>query len=107
MLSSSLILLLLEVYLLCGCRLVSSVFRLCEVEKRAVEVKLGRLLSPEVGCTVMWFLRRWSLSYLLPIETYYSEVSWVACIHPISFVMKMVVIAGGHKCLSFCGDLCL
>ncbi|XP_021938443.1 exportin-4-like, partial [Zootermopsis nevadensis] len=56
-------------------RLVSSVFRLCEVEKRAVEVKLGRLLSPEVGCTVMWFLRRWSLSYLLPIETYYSEMS--------------------------------
>jgi len=59
----------------CGFRLVASVFRLCEVEKRAVEVKLGHLLSPEVGCTIMWFLRRWSLSYLLPIETYYSEVS--------------------------------
>ncbi|XP_023705271.1 exportin-4-like, partial [Cryptotermes secundus] len=54
-------------------RLVASVFRLCEVERRAVEVKLGHLLSPELGCTIMWFLRRWSLSYLLPVETYYSE----------------------------------
>jgi len=63
----------------CGFRLVASVFRLCEVEKRAVEVKLGHLLSPEVGCTIMWFLRRWSLSYLLPIETYYSEVSLLSC----------------------------
>ena len=63
----------------CGFRLVASVFRLCEVEKRAVEAKLGHLLSPEVGCTIMWFLRRWSLSYLLPIETYYSEVSLLSC----------------------------
>ncbi|XP_069695986.1 exportin-4-like isoform X2 [Periplaneta americana] len=56
-------------------RLVASVFRLCEVEMRAVQVKLGHLLSPEVGSTIMWFLRRWSLSYLLPVETYYSEMS--------------------------------
>ncbi|XP_067013326.2 exportin-4 isoform X2 [Anabrus simplex] len=56
-------------------RLVAAVFRLCEVEKLAVEVKLTQLLSPEVSCTIMWFLRRWSLSYLLPNESYYAEVS--------------------------------
>ena len=31
-------------------------------------------LSPQVTSTVMWFLRRWSRSYLLPDENYYSEV---------------------------------
>nr|CAD7456123.1 unnamed protein product [Timema tahoe] len=56
-------------------RLVAAVFRLCEVERRAVDVNLIHLLSPEVGSTLMWFLRRWSLSYLLPVERLYSEMS--------------------------------
>nr|CAD7403480.1 unnamed protein product [Timema poppensis] len=55
--------------------LVAAVFRLCEVERRAVDVNLIHLLSPEVGSTLMWFLRRWSLSYLLPVERLYSEMS--------------------------------
>nr|CAD7397101.1 unnamed protein product [Timema cristinae] len=55
--------------------LVAAVFRLCEIERRAVDVNLIHLLSPEVGSTLMWFLRRWSLSYLLPVERLYSEMS--------------------------------
>jgi hypothetical protein len=45
------------------------------VDKRAVELKLGHLLSPEVVCTTMSFLQIWSLSYNLPIGTHYPEVS--------------------------------
>ncbi|KAK7874402.1 hypothetical protein R5R35_001498 [Gryllus longicercus] len=56
-------------------RLVSAVFRLCEVQNYAMEAKLSRMLSPELCCSVMWFLRRLSLSYLLPNESYYSEMS--------------------------------
>lgn len=55
-------------------RLTTAVLRLCATETAAAEVKLGHFMSPEVGCTLMWFLNRWSLSYLLPNETYYSEV---------------------------------
>jgi len=39
---------------------------MAEIEKRAVEAGFGGLLSPEVSETIMWFLRRWSLTYLLP-----------------------------------------
>lgn len=78
-------------FCVCDNRLVASVFRLCEVEKRAVEVKLGHLLSPELGCTIMWFLRRWSLSYLLPVETYYSEVSCQHASYPVSVFMVLQV----------------
>ena len=44
--------------------LVGVVFRLAEVEKRALEAGLIHLWSPEVASTIMWFLRRWSLTYL-------------------------------------------
>ncbi|OWF40176.1 Exportin-4 [Mizuhopecten yessoensis] len=56
-------------------RLVSSVLRLCEVEKRALQAKMAGSLSPQVSASIMWFLRRWSLCYLLPDENYYSQVS--------------------------------
>ncbi|ESO89303.1 hypothetical protein LOTGIDRAFT_106479, partial [Lottia gigantea] len=56
-------------------RLISAVFRLCEVETRAVNAKLTDCVSPQVGSTCMWFLRRWVLSYLLPDENYYSQMS--------------------------------
>ncbi|CAM1293141.1 XPO4 (predicted) [Pycnogonum litorale] len=56
-------------------RLISSVFRLCEVERRALESKMSHLLSPEVGTTLMWFLKRFSITYLLPDENCYSEIS--------------------------------
>lgn len=55
-------------------RIVSDVLKLCTLEKSAAEVKLGHFLSPEVGCTLMWFLKRWCLSYLLPSEHFYQEV---------------------------------
>ncbi|XP_054273696.1 exportin-4-like [Macrosteles quadrilineatus] len=56
-------------------RLVAAVLRYCEVEMKVVEAKLAHLLSPQVSSTVLWFLRQWALSYLLPTETYYSEIS--------------------------------
>ncbi|GLV31188.1 hypothetical protein CBL_12263 [Carabus blaptoides fortunei] len=56
-------------------RLTAAVLKICAVETVAAEAKLGHFMSPEVGCTLMWFLHRWSLSYLLPNETYYAEIS--------------------------------
>ncbi|GIX93060.1 exportin-4 [Caerostris extrusa] len=58
-------------------RLISAVFRLCEVEKRAMEANLTHLLSPEVALTLIWFLGRFSICYLLPNESYYNEMSLV------------------------------
>lgn len=55
-------------------RLIAALFRLCEVEKKAAEAKLGHLLSPEVGRSLMWCLERWCGCYLLPVENFYSEV---------------------------------
>ena len=60
-------------------RLVGAVFRLSEVEKRCVEAGLMSLWSPEIGSTIMWFLRRWSLTYLATQETYYQEISIALC----------------------------
>lgn len=56
-------------------RIMSDVLKLCSIEKFASEVKLGHFMSPEVGCTLMWFLKRWCLSYLLPTEHLYQEIS--------------------------------
>ncbi|XP_034253012.1 LOW QUALITY PROTEIN: exportin-4-like [Thrips palmi] len=56
-------------------RLIAALFRLCEVERKAAEAKLGHFLSPEVGRSLMWCLERWCGCYLLPVETYYSEMS--------------------------------
>ncbi|KZC13861.1 Exportin-4 [Dufourea novaeangliae] len=54
---------------------VTDIFRLCAIEKTAISVHLDSILSPVLSCTIMWFLHRWALSYLLPIEKYYSEIS--------------------------------
>ncbi|XP_015117470.1 exportin-4 [Diachasma alloeum] len=56
-------------------RLISTVFRLCEIEKTAIGANIADTLSPELSSTIVWFLHRWSLSYLLPTENYYSEIS--------------------------------
>ncbi|XP_053997793.1 exportin-4-like [Hylaeus anthracinus] len=56
-------------------RLVANVFRLCAIEKTAISVRLDSILSPELSCTVMWFLHRWSLHYLLLVEDHYSVIS--------------------------------
>lgn len=55
-------------------KLTCGILRLCAIETVAAENNLGHFMSPELGCTLMWFLNRWSLAYLLPNETYYAEV---------------------------------
>lgn len=54
--------------------LATDVFRLCTIEKTAKSVRLDSILSPELSCTITWFLRRWSLNYLF-INNHYSETS--------------------------------
>lgn len=56
-------------------RIMSDVLKLCALEVSANQVKLGHFMSPEVGCTLMWFLKRWCLSYLMPTEQLYQQVS--------------------------------
>ncbi|XP_008554970.1 exportin-4 [Microplitis demolitor] len=56
-------------------RLTASVFRLCEIERSAIEANIISLLSPELISSVVWFLHQWSLNYLAPTENYYSEIS--------------------------------
>jgi hypothetical protein len=56
-------------------RLVASIFRLCAIEKAAMSVLSDNILSPELSCTIIWFLHKWSLHYLLSIEYHYSEIS--------------------------------
>ncbi|XP_071566040.1 exportin-4 [Temnothorax nylanderi] len=56
-------------------RLITGVFRLCTIEKTAISIHLENILSPELSSTIIWFLHRWSEIYLLPTETYYSELS--------------------------------
>ncbi|KAK5650842.1 hypothetical protein RI129_001871 [Pyrocoelia pectoralis] len=56
-------------------RIFSDVLKLCVLESSAGQVKLGHFMSPEVGCTLMWFLKRWCVSYLLPTENFYQEIS--------------------------------
>ncbi|XP_033118145.1 exportin-4-like [Anneissia japonica] len=56
-------------------RLIAAVFRLSEVERRAIEANLTHILSPQLGTTIVWFLKRWCRSYLVLNEKYYSHVS--------------------------------
>ena len=56
-------------------RLIAAALRLCEVERRAADAGLAMLLSPELGSTVVWWLRRFALTYLLPNENLYAEMS--------------------------------
>lgn len=56
-------------------RIFTDVLKLCRIESQAAEVKLGHFMSPEVSCSLMWFLKRWCLSYLLPTESFYQEVN--------------------------------
>ncbi|KAM7308857.1 exportin-4 [Ixodes scapularis] len=56
-------------------RLMVAVLQLCAVERAALQAGLAPLLSPEVALTLVWFLRRWGLTYLLPNESYYSQMS--------------------------------
>lgn len=58
-------------------RLTISVLKLCTMQSMAAEAQLGHFISPEVGCTLMWFLKRWSTSYYLMPEKYYVQVNFV------------------------------
>ena len=56
-------------------RLVSAVFRVANLEKLALNSGLSELLSPQVGRTIVWCLRHWTKSYLLPDEKDYEQLS--------------------------------
>ncbi|XP_036964630.1 exportin-4 [Acanthopagrus latus] len=56
-------------------RLLSAVLRTSEVESRATRASLTELLSPQMGKDIMWFLRRWSKTYLLVDEKLYEQIS--------------------------------
>lgn len=56
-------------------RLVSAVFRLCEIENKAIEFKMNLCLSTEVTCDLMWFINFWAESYLFMLNEYYSTMS--------------------------------
>lgn len=58
-------------------RLVAAVFRLCEIERKAIDAKLGKFLSPEVSSSLIFFLRVWSDSYVWTSLEYYSDMSEV------------------------------
>lgn len=57
-------------------RLVSSVFRLSELEKQMGEAKLAHILSPTLSSTIAWFLQTWSHPYLLFSAVHYGKVSF-------------------------------
>uniref|UniRef100_A0A8C3G3I2 Exportin-4 n=1 Tax=Cyclopterus lumpus TaxID=8103 RepID=A0A8C3G3I2_CYCLU len=56
-------------------RLLSAVLRTSEVESRATNASLTELLSPQMGKDIMWFLRRWTKTYLLVDEKLYEQIS--------------------------------
>ena len=45
------------------------------MERRAIEAGLAHLWSPLVSSSIMWFLRRWALTYLSTQEAIYQEIS--------------------------------
>ncbi|MGH0136910.1 UNVERIFIED_CONTAM: hypothetical protein FKN15_036752 [Acipenser sinensis] len=55
--------------------LLSSVLRTSEVESRATRANLTDLLSPQMGKDIVWFLKRWSKTYLLVDEKLYDQIS--------------------------------
>jgi len=56
-------------------RLVSAILRIANLEKLALNSELSELLSPQVGRTIVWCLRHWTKSYLLPDEKEYDQLS--------------------------------
>ena len=56
-------------------QMISSIFRLVDIERLCLSSNLASLLSPQVGGTLVWFLRHWARSYLLPDERDYEQLS--------------------------------
>ncbi|XP_075228201.1 glycine dehydrogenase (decarboxylating)-like [Lycorma delicatula] len=54
--------------------LAAAVYRLSEVERKVVEAKLTYLLSPEIGCSIIWFLHQWTVSYIQMDELLDSKI---------------------------------
>jgi hypothetical protein len=69
-------------------RILASVFRLCELEKGAIEVKMDLLLSPELTSTLMWFLKMFADEYLLPQPEYYDSVTLILLIFHTIFALQ-------------------
>ena len=42
-----------------------------------MEAGFSSLISPEMSCTVMWLLKRWTATYLSLQEKFYAEISMV------------------------------
>ncbi|MGH0148689.1 UNVERIFIED_CONTAM: hypothetical protein FKN15_053632 [Acipenser sinensis] len=62
-------------FFVCFFWLLSSVLRTSEVESRATRANLTDLLSPQMGKDIVWFLKRWSKTYLLVDEKLYDQIS--------------------------------
>ena len=56
-------------------RLLAAVLRLAHTEGEVIAANMGSVLSPEVSITMIWFLKRYTVSYLLPLETLQGEMS--------------------------------
>lgn len=56
-------------------RLITAVFRLCDIENNAIEYKMKDFLSPEVSSDIMWFLNQWSEAYLFMLHECYANLS--------------------------------
>ncbi|XP_076760999.1 exportin-4 [Xylocopa sonorina] len=56
-------------------RLVADIFRLCAIEKTTMSVLPHSILSPELSCTLIWFLRQWSFKYFLSTKPDSSKPS--------------------------------
>lgn len=56
-------------------RIVSSVFRLSEIENNSFQSGLAYYLSPLTSSTLMWFIKLWANSYLYIDPVFYSPFS--------------------------------
>lgn len=73
-------------------RFIAAVFRLCDVENKAIELKMKTVLSPEITKNIAWFLLMWSESYLLFSSETHDEV-----IFSFSFVVVSTLFARFHS----------
>lgn len=55
-------------------RIFSDALRLCVIEDSAASINLSHLMSPLVSCSLMWFIKKFCLYYLVPIEHNYMQV---------------------------------
>lgn len=55
-------------------KIISAILRLADTENKALSSNMAHCLSPQVGSTVVWFLRHFSKSYLLPNEHEYDQL---------------------------------